>query len=85
MYAVELEPEAQAQTLALSFEDLPALAEVLAVLEVDPWNYRRRPDEPAGPHFAHRTVEFARGRGLLTFLILEHAAEVHVTRITWLG
>lgn len=85
MYAVELEPEAQAQTLALSFEDLPALAEILAALEVDPWNFRRRSDEPVGSHFAHRTVEFADGRGLLTFLILEHAAEVHVTRVIWLG
>lgn len=85
MYAVELEPEARAQTLLLSFEGTLAFAEVLVALEADPWNFRRSPAEPTGSHFAHRTVSFAGGLGLVTFLILEHAAEVHVTRIVWLG
>lgn len=85
MYSVELEPEAEAQLLALAYENTVDLAVVLVALEVDPWNFRRSPTEAVGSHFAHRTVAFAEGRGLLTFLILEHAAEVYITRIVWLG
>lgn len=85
MYTVELEPEARVQTLLLTYEASLDLGDTLAALEVDPWNFRRSPTEPVGSHYAHRTVAFAGGLGLVTFLILEHVAEVHVTRIVWLG
>jgi len=84
VYSVELEPEARAQTLALSYAGVVELGEVLVALETDPWNFRRTPDEPVGDHYAHRAVPFG-GGGMLTFLILEHASEVHVTQITWMG
>lgn len=85
MYTVELEPEARVQTLLLSYEATRDFGNTLVALEVDPWNFRRSPTEPVGSHYAHRTVPFADGLGLVTFLILEHASEVHVTRIVWLG
>lgn len=61
-----------------------AASDIIAEVCEDPWNFRRSPDEPVGSHYAHRAVSFGDG-GMLTFLILEHAAEVHVTSITWLG
>ncbi len=85
MYSIEWEPGVPEQTLALTYEAALDLGEVLAEVMRDPWNFRRSADEPVGSHFAHRTVYFADGRGMLTFLFLEHAVEVHITGITWLG
>ena len=68
----------------LPLEVALSASDVIAQACLDPWNFQRQPDEPSGDHHAHRTASFGDG-GLLTFLILEHAAEVHVTSITWLG
>lgn len=85
MYSVEWEPGVQEQTLSFNYEGTLDFADTLAGIMIDPWNFRRRPDEPVGSHYAHRTVEFADGNGLVMFLILEYAAEVHITGIAWLG
>lgn len=62
-----------------------AVAAEVALIAEDPWGYRRRSGEPAGSHFAHRTVPVVDGRGMVTFLILDHASKVHITSITWFG
>lgn len=85
MYHHEIEDIAQEQLLRLPSDAVDDFVEVVARICLDPWNFRRSPTEPVGSHFAHRTVPFAGGLGLVTFLILEHVAEVHVTRIVWLG
>ena len=85
MYDVEWGPGVPEQTLALTYEAALDLGETIAGIMQDPWNFRRASDEPAGSHYAHRAVPFANGLAVLTFLILEHAAEVHITGITWLG
>lgn len=85
MYDYQLEPEARAAFARLSYEDAVAVATDIGLIAEDPWNFRRSPDEPVGSHYAHRTVYVADGRGMVTFLILEHAAEMHVTRIVWMG
>lgn len=85
MFSYKFEDVAKAQLLHLPYEAVGDLSEAIASICADPWDFRRSPDEPVGSHYAHRTVAFAEGRGMLTFLILEHAAEVHVTRVIWLG
>jgi hypothetical protein len=84
VYRHEFEEAAQAQLLRLPYEAIDDLVEALALICADPWDFQRRPDEPRSDHHAHRTVSFGDG-GMVTFLILEHAAEIHITQITWLG
>jgi hypothetical protein len=85
VYRYEFEDIAKAQLVRLPYDAVDDLVEAVALICADPWSFERTPTEPADDHHAHRTVPFAEGRGLLTFLILEHAAEVHVTSITWVG
>lgn len=84
MYDWEFTPAAKAQLVRLPYGMVDDLVETVALICADPWNFQRRPDEPGDDHHAHRTAVFGDG-GMLTFLILEHAAEVHITGITWLG
>lgn len=85
MYDYGIEDAAREQLLRLPSSAVDDFVEAVARICLDPWNFGRTPTEPVGSHYAHRTVTFAGGLGLVTFLILEHASEVHVTRITWLG
>jgi hypothetical protein len=85
VYALHWEPGIQQMLLGVPHEAVLEFGDMLAGVLEDPWNFQRIPTEPVGDHYAHRTVLFAEGRGMVTFLILEHAAEVHVTRIVWLG
>lgn len=85
MYGYEIEEIAQAQLLQVPYEVVDDFVATLALICNDPWHFERSPTEPTGDHYAHRTVPFAGGRGMVTFLILDHASEVHVTRIVWLG
>jgi len=81
-YSLGWEPEeVQHQTLGIPYE---FVAEFGGILE-DPWNFRRRPTEPTDDHHVQRSVPFAAGRGLVTFVILEYASKVEVVRITWAG
>ncbi|MFC5061806.1 hypothetical protein [Actinomycetospora atypica] len=59
--------------------------EVLAVLELTPWN--SRPVNRSNPSGQFRFLSFdtSRGSGLVYFVIVEHALEVTVTDAVWLG
>lgn len=85
MYDLDWEPGTREQLLGVPYDAVLEFADVLAGVLVDPWGFQRQADEPDDDHHAHRTVPFAGGLGLLTFLILEHRAEVHITGIAWLG
>lgn len=84
MYDWEFTETAKAQLGRLPYGMIDDLVETMALVCADPWNFQRQPDEPLDDHHAHRVASFGDG-GLVMFLILEHAAEVHVTRITWVG
>lgn len=85
-YRLEWEPEeVQQQTLGIPYEFVAEFGEALGGILEDPWNFRRRPTEPTDDHHVQRSVPFADGRGLVTFVILEYASEVQVVRITWVG
>ena len=84
MYDWEFTETAKAQLVRLPYGMVDDLVETIALICADPWNFQRRPDEPLDDHHAHRTVSFGDG-GVLAFLILEHASEVHITSIAWLG
>lgn len=84
MYDWEFSEAAKAQLLGVPYEAIDDLVETVALICADPWGFQRPLGEPLDDHHAHRTASFGDG-GLVTFLILEHAAEVHVTQITWLG
>jgi hypothetical protein len=68
---------------ALPAEALPQLAETFAVLELTPWNsapYNQdKPDSPM------RLLAFAKGHGLITYLVLEDQDRVDVLNVTWFG
>lgn len=84
MYDWEFTETAKAQLVRLPYDMVDDLVEAVALVCADPWNFQRQPDDPDDDHHAHRTASFGDG-GMLTFLILEHAAEVHITGITWLA
>jgi len=85
VYNSEFSPAAQAQLILIPYEAIDDLVETVVLVSADPWNFQRRPDESTDSHHVQRIVSFAEGRGFITFVILEHLAEVHVTQITWLG
>lgn len=84
-YTLEWDPEVQQQTLGVPYEFVSDFSKALGQILEDPWNFQRRPSEPTDSHHVGRTVSFADGRGSITFVILEYAAEVHVVQIMWLG
>ncbi|MFI6883838.1 hypothetical protein [Streptosporangium canum] len=73
------------QVAALPKEVLPALAEVFALLEVQPWAGRSlNPDR--NPDAAVRTHPFGgSGLGGVVYLILDDQRLVEVLEIVWLG
>jgi hypothetical protein len=77
---------------AQEFGDLPArarkaLAEFMdAVVLVDPFEYQRRPDEPASPRRNLRSLHFGlHDEGLVTLLVYEPDDLVLVVKIQWIG
>lgn len=85
-YTLDWEPdEVRHQTLGIPYEFVAEFGAVLGGILEDPWNFRRDPTEPTDDHHVQRSVPFADGRGLVTFVILEYASQVQVVRITWLG
>ena len=84
MYLIKLPEEVREQLAALPSKALAAFAEAMVVLEVAPWGgdpyNRERPDGNI------RTVAFGEhSEGLLVYLIVEHAREVGVIELMWVG
>ena len=81
MYRVTTDERSSAQIAALSAEDLVSYAEIMAVLELVPWQGKstnaQNPDAPV------RTLCFGNAR-MVTYLILEDQLRVDVVDITWI-
>jgi len=82
-YAVDFSDTAKAQLLAIPLDAAMAVADVLAGMSLDPWNYGRAPVEPPDRSKAHRCVAF--GAGFVWCLVLDRDALVWVTEVQWLG
>jgi hypothetical protein len=84
MYKIDIYPDAQDQLAALSVTAQHRFSEVLAVLELVPWN--GAPVNKQNPDGALRHVTFGTsGAGLITYLVLEHQREVHIVQELWIG
>ncbi len=84
MYRIVPDPETLDQVAALPLEALDAYAEVLAVLELKPWN--GRPQHQDNPDAAVRYWNFGTdGAGQVVYLILEEQREVHLLLVQWLS
>ncbi|MBN9096690.1 MULTISPECIES: hypothetical protein [unclassified Pseudonocardia] len=81
-YAIELYPDARDQITALPGEALLPMAEVMAMLELTPWN--GAPLNRDNPDGAVRTLPFGRF-GLITYLILDGQRRVDVLNVVWPG
>jgi hypothetical protein len=79
---VVVDMNAAAEIDALPDEALTPLAEALSVLQVAP--DRDRPYNAAFPERPMRELVFgAGGRGVLTYLIMEHDQVVHLLLVDW--
>ena len=74
-YEIDVDLQAQDDIAALPATALPALAEVITVLKLTPWN--GRPINPRNPDGAVRTLAFG-STGLLTYLVLDDEQRVNV-------
>lgn len=84
MYRLDIDPEAQEQIAALPPEAVRALAEVVAVLELAPWN--GDPQHESNPTAELRRWHFGPNlAGQIVYLILERRREVHVIMVQWFG
>ena len=83
MYRIIPDTTVSDQITALPDEALPHLAEVLATLELTPWN--GRPHHEDNPTGAVRRWTFGpHHAGHLIYLILDDQREVHLLLIQWL-
>jgi hypothetical protein len=81
-YQIEVYPDAREQIQAVPAVALPALAEVMAMLELAPW--AGDPLHAANPDGAMRAVSFGpAGAGIIVYLILEDQRRVDVARVLW--
>jgi len=84
VYSYDAVPDAVAQVAELPVHALSAYAELIAFLELTPWEgapYRQ--DKPDGNM---RTMPFGkRAEGLAVYVILEEQRRVVVVSVTWLG
>lgn len=72
------------QVAALPAEALDAYAEVLGVLQLEPWN--GQPQHEDNPEGAVRRWLFGPGgAGQVVYLILDDRREVHLLLVQWLG
>ena len=84
MYLVKLTDEVREQLGALPFTALAAFAEVMVTLEVAPWG--GDPYSRERPEGNIRTTAFGEhSEGLIVYLIVEHAREVGVLELMWVG
>jgi hypothetical protein len=83
VYTYDAVPDAVAQVDALPVAALSAYAELIAFLELTPWegaSYRE--DKPDGPM---RTMPFGkRAEGMAVYVILDDQRRVVVVSVTWL-
>lgn len=84
MYSVEWEQDAVSQLAALPSEALPFFAELVTVLQVEPWSgdayNRQRTDANMRTHaFGNH------GDGLVIYLILDDQRRVVILRVLWAG
>lgn len=82
-YRIVTDPQVRSQIRALPAEVLPLLADAMGVLELTPWN--GRPYNQADPDGWMRQIDFADGRGFITYLVLDDQDRVDVLNVTWLG
>jgi hypothetical protein len=82
-YRIVTDPHVRAQIRALPTEVLPALAELMAVVELVPWSappyHEENPDSPM------RQLPLAGGRGFVTYMVLDSQDRVDLLDITWFG
>lgn len=83
MYSYELSDTAEEKLVQFPLEVALAVADVIAQVCADPWNYGRVPDEPLDRSKAHRCVPF--DGGFVWCLIVDRDALVWVTEIQWIG
>ena len=81
-YRIILDPVAEADIAALPPDARSALDDVVTVLSEVPWN--GWPSNKNNPDGEVRMFIFA-GTGMITYLIVEHAREVHVLEVYWAG
>lgn len=83
MYSYEIVPDALEQVDKLPVGALSFYAELIAFLELTPWEAAPyRDDDPDG---AMRTMPFGqRAEGMAIFVILEEQRRVVVVSVTWI-
>ena len=83
-YKIEVYPEARDQIRALPAGLPKEFAEVMAMLELTPWN--SAPINSDNPEGSVRQLTFGdTGAALVVFLVLEHQRRVDILRVLWLG
>lgn len=84
MYTVEVIEEAADQIAALPGAALPGLAELIDLLELDPWS--GTPYHRSLPHGGMRSHTFGPAdAGMLVTVIDERGRRVFIVRVTWIG
>jgi hypothetical protein len=84
VYRIVPDPTTIQQVAALPVETLDAYAELLAVIQLVPWN--GTPQHEDNPEGAVRRWKFGTGQaGHVVYLILEDQQEVHLLLIQWFG
>jgi hypothetical protein len=82
VYKIVPDTAVSEQVAALPAEALPGFADVLATLELAPWN--GQPQHADNPDSAVRRWTFGpEGAGQVAYLILEDQREVHLLLVQW--
>lgn len=84
MYSVEWEQDAVRQLAALPSEALPFFAELVTVLQVEPWSGDAYDRQRANANMRTHAVG-KHGEGLVIYLILDDQRRVAVLRVLWAG
>jgi hypothetical protein len=82
-YKIDIDPEARGHVLAMPRELLTAFGEVMATLELAPWN--GVPFAEGNPEGSVRQVVFGRGRAVVVYMILEYQLRVDVLKVMWVS
>ncbi len=85
MYRIVHDEETYPQLAALPTDSLDSYTELIATLEVAPWN--GKPQHPNNPDGAVRCWVFTwpHGSGQVIYLIDDGRREVHILRLQWFG
>jgi hypothetical protein len=84
VYKIEIYPDALDQIGALSVAAQRILSEVLAAIQLVPWNGPSASEQ--NPDGALRRFLFGpEGAGMVTYLVLDDQREVHVVQVLWIG